>query len=223
MSKRKYIDYVLWLKENLTTLNITILHLTHETVTFQCNVCNVVRTVQIKSLYKRNGEVHSEACSKVINEEIKRNLGKDKLQMYRSMYRRSKERCSNPNNKDYKHYKGKFKFKDFSHFYLETYQHFLHSLQIYPNEILSIDRIDGNLGYEPNNIRFVPMSVNLQNKNCVKSIMCVNINTKETYVFPSANKVAIELLNNVNCTSSVIKNIHNNSIYKKTWKFFYIE
>lgn len=223
MSKRKHIDYKVWLEENTESLNITVLGVVENNVTFQCNVCGVIRTVQIKSLYVRGKEIHSEACSKILNQSIENEVGKENLNIYRSMYRRSKERCSNPKNKDYDYYKGKFKFNDFSHFYNETYALFLQALKQYPNETLSMDRIDNNLGYEPNNVRFVPMRINLQNKDCVRPIMCVNIHTNSIFTYPSANSVAKDLLGNVNCTSSVLKTIQNNSIYKKTWKFFYLE
>lgn len=223
MSKGKHIDYDKWLNSNLELLNITVLNTNKEEVKFMCNVCGCTRTLKLKSLYKRGGEVHSEQCSKIINRKIEQEIGKDNLYVYRSLYRRSKERCCNPNSKDYNTYKGKFNFKDFCHFYSETYHLFVQSLNEFPNETLSIDRIDNTLGYEPNNIRFVPMRINLQNKDCVRPIMCVNVITSEVLKFPSANSVAKNLLGNANKTSSVLRAIKNDSLYKNTWKFFYLK
>lgn len=52
------------------------------------------------------------------------------------------------------------------------------------------DRIEGNKGYEKGNVRFVPMKINLQNKDVVIPVMGVNIKTKEVIDANSIGELA---------------------------------
>lgn len=78
------------------------------------------------------------------------------------VYSRSKRRCNNPTDKDYKNYGGrgiKSKFKSLNVFR----DYVIKELQIDPRG-LQIDRIDNNGHYEPGNIRFVTSKVNNNNR-----------------------------------------------------------
>lgn len=99
---------------------------------------------------------------KVIHGDARRN----NVTRLRKCWKQMKTRCYNPNAKDYKWYGGKgisiceewlydysvFKTWALSHGYKES---------------LSIDRIDSNGNYEPNNCRWVNMRVQNQNKASV--------------------------------------------------------
>lgn len=89
---------------------------------------------------------------------------------YTNLYRRwrdMKSRCFNPNNCNYKHYGGRGitvcdEWLDFNNFKVWALNHG------YSKE-LSIDRIDNNGNYEPNNCRWV-----------THNIQCINMRHKNT-------------------------------------------
>ena len=59
--------------------------------------------------------------SKITLDKIRNDIGKDGAKLFHNKYRVSRERCNNPNNKDYESYKGKFKFKNLTDFYENCY------------------------------------------------------------------------------------------------------
>jgi hypothetical protein len=64
-------------------------------------------------------------------------------------YRAAKERCNNPNHKDYKNYGGRgiqFLFRDFTELVSEIGER--------PDKKYSLDRIDVNGNYEPKNVKW---------------------------------------------------------------------
>lgn len=80
-------------------------------------------------------------------------------------YHKMKERCSNPNNKDYVNYGGRgIKVCDR---WLESFQNFLDDMGKKPSPDLSIDRINVNGNYEPGNCRWATKSE--QNRNTRKT------------------------------------------------------
>lgn len=85
---------------------------------------------------------------------------------------------------------------------------------------LSIDRIDGNKGYEAGNIRFVPVAINNQNKDSIIPVIAVNILTLEVIKANSLNELCINYFDK-NKNSAIRQSINNNTIYNKTWKIFY--
>lgn len=115
--------------------------------------------------------------------DIARNeLGEKAAKLFHDKYRISKERCCNPRNKDYESYKDKWGFKDFPHFFDSCYESFKESLDVYGYDI-SIDRINGDMKYEPGNIRFVPMVDNLKNKSIVIKTKIVDVVENKTFSF----------------------------------------
>ena len=115
---------------------------------------------------------------------IRIELGEKAAYHFHTKYRISKERCCNPNNKDYDKYKGKFKFKNFVDFFNHCYEDFKKAYLKYGNT-LSIDRINGDLGYEPGNVRFVPMVENLRNKKIVIPTKVIDVETGKEFHFVS--------------------------------------
>lgn len=213
---RKYIE------ENFNSMKIEIINLDDYRLEYKCLICGAIKSATLtaikKSLEKSN-ILHSESCSRYFNNIIKKQLDIKKLNQFRGFYRYAKERCNNPNNKDYERYKGKFLFKDYPHYFNCCYEHYKQSLLKYNDESLSIDRIDNSKGYEPNNIRFIPMRTNLQNKDCIFPVMAVNIKTKEILEASSVNELA-ELYFDKK-TNSIWESIKYNRLYLKTWKIFY--
>ena len=78
------------------------------------------------------------------------------------VFKNMKNRCCNPNRKDYKNYGGrgiKICFNSSEEFV----DYVVNVLQVDPRE-LQIDRINNDGNYEPGNIRFVSRAENNQNK-----------------------------------------------------------
>lgn len=72
-----------------------------------------------------------------------------------------KKRCTNPNNRDYKYYKGKL-HSDWEKDFMAFYNH----IGPMPDEKATVDRIDSSKGYEPGNVRWI--SATLQKRNLGK-------------------------------------------------------
>lgn len=143
---------------------------------------------------------------------IKIELGNEAAQIFHDKYRVAKERCDNPNCKDYLKYKGLFKFKDFVDFFNHCYPIFKESYKKYGNNI-SIDRINGDKGYEPNNIRFVPMDLNLKNKKIVIKTRVLDTFTNKTYEFDTFGEAKTFL----NGSGSMFKALKKGYLYRNRY------
>ena len=120
----------------------------------KCSCGNVkwIRKTRILS-----GQTKSCGC---LRKEIKRTHGQCKTKLYR-VWTSMRQRCNNPNNKRYKDYGGRGikicdEWNNFSNFFKWANEHGYH-------EGLSIDRIDNDKGYSPQNCRWATMLT--QNNN----------------------------------------------------------
>lgn len=146
-------------------------------ITLQCTTCKSVRNMQLKSLYKNQNKFHNPFCSKYFLQKIKEKYGPEIAKKFYSTYRYAHERCCNPSCKDYPKYKGLFSFSDFTDYYHSCFSDFIQSTAKFGVNNLSIDRIDGSLGYQSGNVRFVPMAENLRNKKNVLPVKMTSIKT----------------------------------------------
>ena len=80
------------------------------------------------------------------------------------IYYNIKDRCYNSNNKDFAHYGGR-KIKMCNEWYNNRLEFYTWALQNGYKEGLSIDRINVNGNYEPNNCRWIPQSEQSNNKS----------------------------------------------------------
>ncbi len=72
-------------------------------------------------------------------------------------------RCTNPNNKSYKHYGGRGikvceRWKDFSKFKEDLYDSYIEHVKIYGEKNTTLDRIDVNGDYTMDNVRWATLS-----------------------------------------------------------------
>lgn len=186
---RTPMNYISALLDSQKQFNYEILDISNDSngyAVIKCLECNAEKTILIKSLYKNtlylNKPIHSLSCSKYYMDLAKEELGEKVANKFHNLYRYSHERTCNPNNKDYYRYKGKFGFKDYTHYHIACYDIYKNALRQYPYEKLSIDRIDNSKGYEPNNIRFVDIIENLKNREETRPILGVNIITGEKVI-----------------------------------------
>lgn len=218
----------LWVYNNLDILEIDVIKDDTNTnkMTIRCKRCGAIKVLNIDSIYGNHysdtKSMHGDSCSKYYNDIGKKELGDKIYKKFKESYRFARERCCNPNNKDYPRYKGKMKFVDYVDYFQSCYNCFKESISKYGlDSKLSIDRIDGSKGYEKGNIRFVPMIINNQNKDIVIPVIGVNINTLDVIKANSISELCNIYFDN-NKISAVHSAIKENRFYKNTWKIFYI-
>jgi hypothetical protein len=192
-----------------------------ETITYiECPVCHAKLTYKWKSSLRNIKSIHGANCSKYYQNQVTKELGEQACKKFSSTYRHAKERCTNKNSKDYYCYKGKWGFTDYVDYHFCCYSSF-RDAWLRKIENISIDRIDGNLGYEKDNVRFISMGDNLRNKDRIKPVMALNIETNECL---TANSLA-SLVNSNSTTFKSLSAMHhhlkNGGLYKKKWKVVY--
>lgn len=222
------IDYKQWAIDNQSSLKYTILDFTEDEnklyITFRCGCCGAIRTIEAKSLYKNSknkDSIHGEKCTSYFFNLQDEELGESHRKKFRAFYRYAKDRSTNPNNKDYEAYKDKWGFVDYPHYYLTCWEAYKLAIETYGSSQLSIDRIDGARGYEEGNIRFVPMEVNLRNKDNVIPVRLENVITGEVFVEPSLGMASTRLFGDTTHASAILRAIKRENIYLKTWKVSY--
>ena len=186
-------------------------------ITTMCTKCQAVRYYDKK--YK-NKMKHGLECSKYYKNHIIRYYGARVYEVFSSKYRGAKNRCTNPNNKDYTHY-GQYEwgFEDFTDFMHSLLPDFLNAVNLYGVDNLSIDRIDGNFGYIKGNIRFIPMGFNLRNKDCIKEVICENLITGDVLIYENCRVCAASI--GVSPTRIWECCNRDNHEYRQMYKFSY--
>ena len=140
-------------------------------VLWKCK-CECGNEVTVKSIDLRRGHTKSCGCLKMEmagKQSIKH--GKTNTRLY-GVWKNMRERCSNPNNKNYKNYGGRGVnvCKEWDNF-LDFYNWAI--LNGYNKDAkrgeCTLDRIDVNGNYEPKNCRFVSMKIQNRNRRLLKS------------------------------------------------------
>lgn len=210
------------LLENESMYNIEVIYLDEYECKFKCLTCGAIKKHTLNSMvrqFRESNTFHSESCSKYFNDVIKGKLGNRCLQQFRSFYRYARERCCNPNSKDFVRYKGKFKFKDYPEYVNSCFKEYERAFKMYGEDDLSIDRIDNSKGYEHGNIRFVPMRINAKNKDAIYPVMAVNIVDKTIIESDSLVELARDYFEGK--STSLYTSVQENRLYLNKWKIFY--
>lgn len=186
-----------------------------------CSFCGAIKSYSPKSGVPKENK-HSITCSGYFQSLIEKELGTKAKERFTSTFRHAKERCCNPKSKDYDRYKGKWNFVDYVEFHKDNYDSFKAIWLSEENKrVISIDRINGNLPYQPKNVRWVTMKENLQNKPNVKPVFAINILTGETLHSKSLGSLVSENQKIFRSLSAIHSCLKNESIYKNTWKINY--
>lgn len=205
--------------------DIEILNHDYKYITYKCKICNAIRTVEIKSIFRNSNKTkakrHNQQCTTYHKNRIAEEIGYNAMMKLSETYRYVQSRCCNPKDKDYKLYKGKMKFEDRALFLIGCEKPFKEALKKYDYKDLSIDRIDTTKGYELNNIRFVPMKINLQNKTYVKPVKMFNIETGCIIIAKSFGELA-KKYKSIKYVSSLHRAFKNKKPYKKVWYIEYL-
>ena len=139
-----------------------------------------------------------------------------------SIWEGIRTRTNNPNNEYFNHYGGRKissdGYKHFIDFYKKLYNDYKKAIKQYPNEKITIDRIDVNKNYCKENIRWIPISWQNGNRKQNKWIKIISAENK---VYLTKNLFNFSTYMNINYNTA-----HDNLIYQTNntqgWKFEYI-
>lgn len=145
---------------------LTIIDIFRTDKTFVKCICDCGKEKIIQLSCIKNGLTKSCGC---IREEYRELMKKHHSKTYKRLYNiwsNIKQRCLNKNNRDYKKgYKNKGVYQD----WVENFNNFYNwSINNGYKDNLTIDRIDGDKGYFPDNCRWVDMFVQASNKRLSK-------------------------------------------------------
>lgn len=171
-------------------MTYNILHEDCDKFFIECLTCGRKFYYSKENVYKFKHSEHG-YCGRLMHQEIRDLYGIDVERLFFSKMRAAKNRVTNPNNKDYKEYsKYGWGYKDAFDFTNNELLHFVSAVEEFNTTTLSIDRINGRLGYTPSNIRFVPMSINLQNKDKIREVISIDLESGEQCVWKSTKQCA---------------------------------
>lgn len=130
----------------------------------RCTKCNRVKTIRFFCLHNKRGTKHS-SCGQYVKTIDKR---------FHRIWCSLKTRIHNKNYHHYHRYGGRgldCDYDNFIDFYDDMYDSYLEALDSIGRDV-SIDRIDNNLGYVKNNLRWVSQKTQVRNSSKVKVFYC---------------------------------------------------
>ena len=124
---------------------------------FECPYCGKLFEANVSNVMR--GRTRSCGCAKgKLIVESKGTHGASKTRLYR-IWAHIKERCNNPNCKEYKWYGGRGIQNEFTSF--EEFRDYAYSHGY--SDTLTVERVDVNGNYAPGNISFIPLEQQARN------------------------------------------------------------
>ena len=128
----------------------------------ECTGCRRTKAIEAYGLVTGRSKACRPCSAKVVGATIHKTHGMAKTIEYRT-YQAARTRCRNPKAKDYEYWGGRgieFRFTSFEQFFT--------CLGLRPSCIHTLDRIDNNGHYEPDNVRWTTYDVQAKNKRPYK-------------------------------------------------------
>lgn len=150
-------------------------------IIYKCR-CDCGNIVFVKGTNLKKGYTKSCGClQKEMSTEANKTHGQSKTKLY-YVWQRMKQRCNNKSNRAYKYYGGRgiYVCKEWNDDYISFYEW---SVNNGYKEGLTIDRIDNNEGYSPNNCRWVTMKVQSENRKKRNIELSNNPNAKRVNMY----------------------------------------
>lgn len=149
-------------------------------------------------------------------------LNEPYLNNFYFIWEKIRDRTTNPNSKDYIDYGGRGinsnDFESFRDFYNSMYQSYLDVKKKWPNEKISIDRIDVNGNYDKNNCRWIPLKWQSGNRTINKWIYA----TKNNHIYLTRNIKNFSRIFDIRY-SSILENLNGIIDSIHDWKFTYAD
>lgn len=128
------------------------------------------------------------------------------------------QRCTDPKNKNYKHYGGRGitvcpEWNDFLTFRFQMRKKLIDAKKKYKNEFLTIERINNNKGYYYKNCTFIPLRLQAKNRRSVYPIKAVNrITGEEVY-----GENQTDLAKKINLTQAMVSIVILKKYRSRKW------
>ena len=185
-----------------------------------CNICKKVRDIREDALLKFNSVSKHSHCNIYFSQK---GLAKDNPRLH-SIWNNMKSRIYNPNNKDYKYYGGRgltTEYNRFDDFYNDQIDNYNNACKLYGENNVTMDRIDNNIGYTKDNIRWVSPLEQARNRKVQECLFYGFSPDGKIYI--SNNKTWFAKNHNISSPASIINSLSNK--VKSThggWVFKYV-
>ena len=145
-------------------------------VVWKCK-CDCVKEVFVSSSHLKSGRTQSCGClQKERTSEANTTHGQYQSSEYRS-WQKMKDRCYNPNHKHYKDYGGRG--ITICDHWKDSFENFLADMGSKPSSKHSIDRIDNNRNYEPENCKWSTNKEQARNRRNQKDVKLIDPDGQE--------------------------------------------
>lgn len=183
----------------------------------KCTICGKEKYIHDSNLYNHRGSNHSTSCNRI--EKLS-----SEHPALRNIYSSIIQRTTNPNNMVFIHYGGrgiKNKFKNFKHFIDTMADSYYEHVKQYGRNNTSIDRIDNDGDYSPENCRWATYKEQRANQRLLNTQKYFKATSPNGEVFISYSQQEFGRNNDLS-PSSIGKCLHGKLPSHKGWKFEYI-
>lgn len=178
----------------------------------RCTKCGRIKKKRRSSLTKLEGTSHRGCCEQIRPKD-------ENYKRFQSIWSGMRTRTTNPNQQSWEHYHdvSSEHYKYFIDFYDDMFASYVEHVKEHGASNTTLDRIDPNGDYEPNNIRWATRKVQNQPKNKRGFKRYIGISPDgEKYVFDNIREFCGEHnLNRCKVSSLLNKKIS----YYKGWSF----